>query len=201
MNPNIQSGFFVGTGAALNIPLGFIPDVVFTWKVTDRDAVNIWHRSRHMAFTSGGTYEVKPGDIIQGATNTNVRARVKQVLVTTGTWAGGNAAGHIIFDVLDETGTFGSENIDVLAQSGGMESIKNGFTAVLEANVATVTAQSELANFVITTATAGVTPANGILPYVGSAAGNAQGFTVTATLSEAAHVFGYLAFRNGSQLG
>lgn len=194
MNPNIQSGFFVGTGAAVNIPLGFIPDVVFTWKVTDLDKVNIWQRGRHMLFTSGGTHVLKAGDIIQGATNTSVRVRVRQVLVTSGTYAAGDAAGHIIFDALDDaTGNFGSENVDLLDPSGG--------PGVSIANVATVAVQSELANMSIIAAVAAVTPANGIQPYVGSAAGNAQGFTVTATLSEAAHVFGYLAFRNGTELG
>jgi hypothetical protein len=190
MEPSIRTGRFVGTGAAVNISLGFIPDVVFTWKITDLDKVNIWQRGSHMLFTSGGTREIVPGDVIQGATNTGVRARVLEVYLTSGTWAGGDAAGHFIIE--DATGNFGSENVDLLNVGG---------IGIRTANVATVAVQSELANMSVVAATAGVTPAQGIQPYAGSAATAAQGFTVTATLSEAAHVFGYLAIRNGSELG
>lgn len=193
MNPIVKTGRFLGTGAAINIQCGFIPDVVITWNITDLDGINVWQRGRFAAFTSGGTHVLAPGDRIQGATNTNVRAIVREVYVTSGTFAGGDAAGYIVFDVLDETGTFGSENIDLLSPSGG--------PGIETANVAGVSAQTELANMLISTAVAGVTPANGIQPYAGTAAGNSQGFTITATLSESARLFGYLAIRNGPELG
>lgn len=192
MTPNIKTGRFVGTGAAINVECGFIPDVVVTWKITDLDGINIWQRGQHCLFTSGGTHVIAAGDRLQGATNANVWRRVQEVYVTSGTFAGGDAAGHLIFDSEEGSGTFGSENVDLLDPTGG--------PGIETANVGTVAAQTELANMLISTAVAGVTPANGIQPYLGVAASNAKGFTVTATLSEDAHVFGYIALRSGPEL-
>ena len=192
MNPNIKTGRFVGSGAAINIECGFIPDVVVTWKITDLDKINIWQSGQHCLFTSGGTHVIAAGDRLQGATNPEVWRRVKEVYITSGTFAGGDAAGHLIFDAEEGAGTFGSENVDLLDPSGG--------PGVETANVGTVAAQSELANMAIAAAVAGVTPANGIQPYAGATASNAKGFTITATLSEAAHVFGYIAMRSGPEL-
>ncbi len=190
-NPAIRTGRFLGTGAAVNIQLGFIPDVVFMWNYTDGDMLDIWHRGRVMAFTSGGTYQIMPGDRIQGATNTGVRTTVREVHLTSGTWAGGDAAGYIVFDVLDQTGAFGSENVDLLDPSGG--------NSVLTANVAAVAVQAELGNWTIILATASLTPANGIQPYIGAAGSASHGFTVTATASESAKLFGWLAIRQGPE--
>lgn len=70
--------------------------------------------TRTISFTSGGTYEIKAGDTITGATSTET-AEVIEVTVTSGTWAGGDAAGTLTcFDV---SGTFQSENLDVGANS------------------------------------------------------------------------------------
>ena len=65
---------------------------------------------RTLAYTSGGTYEIKPGDTVTGATSA-ATATVVQAPVSTGSWAGGNAAGTFIFQ--DQVGTFQSENLDV----------------------------------------------------------------------------------------
>ena len=191
MQPLIRTGFVLGTGAAINVELGFIPDYVRVANVTDGDKENIWARARVMAFTSGGTHVLAEGDLIQGATNVKVRARVKQVMVTSGTFAGGDAAGLIIFDVLDETGSFGSENVDLVDPSGG--------PGIETANVATVALQAETANWALGAALATATPAQGILPYVGVAASNSRGFTITATTSESGKLLHYIAMRAGSE--
>jgi hypothetical protein len=188
--PTLLTGFVRGTGAAINVSCGFIPDKVQLWNITDGDSVDVWFRARIMAFTSGGTHEIAPGDRLQGATNTHIRARVRHVILTSGTWAAGNAAGDIIFDVLDENGTFGSENVDLLDPSGG--------PGVSIANVGTVTAQAEKANFNIAAAVAGQTPANGILPYVGTRAGVGAGFTISASRSESGKLFVWEATRVGA---
>lgn len=65
---------------------------------------------RFSTFTSGGTYEVKPGVTVTGATS-GATAVVAFVSVTSGTWAGGTAAGTFIY--FSQTGTFQSENLDV----------------------------------------------------------------------------------------
>lgn len=65
---------------------------------------------REVSFTSGGTYEVLAGDTITGATS-GATAVVTKVILTSGTWAGGTAAGRIFF--ASQTGTFQAENLNV----------------------------------------------------------------------------------------
>jgi len=62
------------------------------------------------AFTSGGTYETRPGDIVVGATSA-ATASVVSVTLSSGTFAGGDAAGTLILD--NQVGTFESENLNV----------------------------------------------------------------------------------------
>ncbi|MCE5334397.1 MAG: head decoration protein [Desulfobacteraceae bacterium] len=57
-----------------------------------------------------GTYAVMPGDQVKGATS-GASGRVQSLSLSTGSWAGGDAAGTLILD--DVTGTFQSENINV----------------------------------------------------------------------------------------
>lgn len=65
---------------------------------------------RELAFTSGGTTAIAEGDTITGATS-GATAVITRVVLTSGTWAGGTAAGKFIF--ASQTGTFQSENINV----------------------------------------------------------------------------------------
>jgi hypothetical protein len=66
-----------------------------------------------IAFTSGGTYEVQEDDTITGATS-GATAVVKRIIVSSGTWAGGDAAGTFV--IYSQTGTFQSENLNVGAE-------------------------------------------------------------------------------------
>ena len=61
-------------------------------------------------FTSGGTYEIKEGDVITGDTS-GATATVIRVVLRTGTWAGGDAEGRLI--LTNQTGNFVSETLDV----------------------------------------------------------------------------------------
>jgi len=63
-----------------------------------------------LAYTSGGTYQVVVGDIVTGATS-GATARVISLTLTSGTWAGGDAAGTLT--MCDQSGTFQSENLNV----------------------------------------------------------------------------------------
>jgi len=65
---------------------------------------------RTLAFTSGGTVEIQSGDTITGATSA-ATAVVGRVCKTSGTWAGGDAAGFIYF--ASQTGTFQAENLNI----------------------------------------------------------------------------------------
>lgn len=65
---------------------------------------------REMSFTSGGTYVIAEGDAIVGETSA-ATATVTRVVLETGTFAAGTAAGRLIF--ASQTGTFGTETIKV----------------------------------------------------------------------------------------
>lgn len=65
---------------------------------------------RELAFTSGGTDEIEEGDTITGATS-GATAVVTRVMLESGSWAAGTAAGKFIF--ASQTGTFVAENINV----------------------------------------------------------------------------------------
>lgn len=65
---------------------------------------------RELSFTSGGTVVIAEGDTIEGETG-GATAVITRVVLETGTWAAGSAAGRLIF--ASQTGTFQSETIKV----------------------------------------------------------------------------------------
>lgn len=177
-----RAGFIHGTGAAINVELGWIPDFVMVYNITDGTPVAMGNLAKVIAFTSGGTTEIKAGDTIRGLTNTGVYAKIREVILDSGSWAGGDAAGWFIVDANDIVGTFGSENVEV-NDSG--------------TNDAGVSAQTEL-GVTIADAAASTTADTGIQSYVGDGDNRYKaGFTVGQTLSANGKLLGYFAFRNG----
>ena len=94
-----------------------------------------------LSFTSGGTYVISEGDTITGATS-GATASVTRVVLESGSFSGGDAAGRLIF--ASQTGTFQAENLDVganlnvatiaadssaitLSPSGRFETVKHNF--------------------------------------------------------------------------
>lgn len=65
-----------------------------------------------IAFTSGGTTAIAEGNTVTGDAS-GATGTVGRVIVTSGTWAGGDAAGSLILTA--QTGTFQSENLEVSA--------------------------------------------------------------------------------------
>lgn len=65
-------------------------------------------------FNSGGTYTVAVGNTITGATS-GATGVVATVTLTSGTWAGGDAAGYL--EVTSKTGAFQAENLNVGANT------------------------------------------------------------------------------------
>lgn len=63
---------------------------------------------RELVFTSGGTTEITENASILGTTS-NATAVVRRVQLTSGSWAGGDAAG--ILTLVTQTGTFQAENL------------------------------------------------------------------------------------------
>lgn len=172
----IRSGYLVGNGAAQNVELGWIPDLVIITNVTDGDVITIGHigPDQVVPFSSGGTTEIVAGNKIVGATD-GAQAWVKEVLLYSGSWAAGDAAGFLVVEMI--SGTFGSENVYV--GSGTND-------ATVTANVThSVSSDTEIAT---------VTGTSAITPYVG-AAGAAKGFTAGAVICEEAKLLRYIAYR------
>lgn len=174
------TGHLLGTGAAINVELGFVPDFAIVINQTDADKVTMAALgTQFIPFTSGGTNEVVAGDTIVGATS-GATAIVGQVLLQSGSWAGGDAAGVFIAHVDDITGTFGSENVYVDGDGG--------------TNDATVTVQTD-ENVDIDTEVAAATGNAALSSYVGSIGTYAKGFTIGSTVSESGDVLTYVAWR------
>jgi hypothetical protein len=177
-----RAGFIHGTGAALNIELGWIPDFVIVYNITDGNKVTMANLAKVVAFTSGGTTEIKGGDIIRGLTNVGVWATIREVILDSGSWAGGDAAGWFIFNAEDMHGSFGSENAEV----------NNSGT-----NDVAVALQTE-AGVDFDTEVAAASGNTGIQSYIGDGDNDYRmGFTIGSTVSTNAKLLGYFAMRNG----
>jgi hypothetical protein len=175
---NSSSGFVLGNGAAINISLGWYPDWVQVTNITDSDVFTCNTLSRLVfAFTSGGTTEITPGALLTGATSGS-QLYVDKVLLSSGTWAAGSAAGFIITE--DQTGTLGTEAVFL---PGGTDDAS--VTAAFVSGVAT------------STAAAAVTTTSNLIRYVGSATAG-KGFTIGSVVAEEAKLLHYMAWRTAS---
>ena len=118
---NFAKRYVAGTGAAVTVALGFIPDWVRITNITDDDIIHEGPLERVLAFDGGGGggRELRGGQRIQGSTADKPTALIRDVVVTSGTWAGGNAAGFIILDLDEKPGAFeNDENLAVATQVG-----------------------------------------------------------------------------------
>jgi hypothetical protein len=180
-NNQMQSGFTVGNGAAINIETGWIPDYVRVVNLTDGDKITegfLGGGKQVVPFSSGGTTEIAVGNTIWGVTS-NASAYVEQVLLYSGSWSGGDAAGFLV--VSNISGTFGSEAVNNVSDSS-------------TADYATVTAN---VNHSVSTDTevATETGNNAITQYAGASATNAKGFTIGSGVAEEAKLLFWMAMR------
>jgi hypothetical protein len=174
-------GSTVGNGATLTIELGFVPEFVMLFNATDGDLVTNAFLGWVVPFSSGGTTEITAGSKIKGATG-GATAVVQEVLLYSGTWAGGDAAGFFTLVEGSLTGTFGSENVY----------IDNDATTGI--NDATVTV-NVVHNVAFAAAAAGATGTSAISRYEGVAGSNQAGFTIGSVIAEEAKLLRYAAFR------
>lgn len=65
-----------------------------------------------MTFTGGGTNIPAVGDTIAGITTTTATARILKIVLTSGSWAGADAAGYMLVDQL--TADFAAENVRIV---------------------------------------------------------------------------------------
>ncbi len=176
-------GFIRGTGAAVNVELGWVPDFVEVINLTDGDKIHMNALKQVIAFTSGGTDEIKAGDKLHGNTS-DATATIDQVIVDSGTWTGGDAAGWLIIDRTTLVSNFENETAyreDV--DSDG----DNKVTLTAAEDQDGVDIDSEVA--------ATTTDATNCYAYGGSEASNARGFTIGATISEDAKLLWFNAYR------
>jgi len=182
---NMRHGVVIGTGAAINVELGWVPNSVELFNVTDNDIITQAFLDWVIPFSGGGTTEIVAGMDIKGAT-TNATARIKQVIASATTWSAGTAAGVLIIDADSLVGTFGAENIYVTSDvSTGIDD------ATVTANVV-----HNIASGASTLAAAVTTSA--ISRYEGAAASASKGFTIGSVLSESGKVLRFRAFRDDS---
>jgi hypothetical protein len=179
MKGNPASGITLGNGAAINIPLGWIPSFVQVWNVTDGDIVTSSFIDPYtMTFTSGGTHEIAAGDTIKGATS-GATAFVSAVILSSGSWAGGDAAGIFVLDKI--VGTFQSEAVYEISDSiSGTDDATGAAQAVHSVK--------------IDTAAATVTTTSALLPYVGTSL-IPKGFTIGSVVAEEAKILRWMAWR------
>ena len=178
---SFKSGRVVGNGAAINVELGWIPDRVEVYNHTDGDKLttgflNTWV----IPFSGGGVAEIAAGDTITGLTNTGVTAIISEVLLYSGTFAGGDAAGFFIVHRDDQDGNFGSENVEV-NDSGNDD-------ATITVNV--------IQCYSTDVDVGGETGDTALAGYVGVSESNSKGFTIGATVAEEAKLLVWSAWRN-----
>lgn len=192
----VKVGFIHGTSAALNVEIGFVPDWVRIYNATDGENIFEGWLRKFIVFTSLST-ALKPGYWVKGITS-GAKARVRDVILDSGTVAGGNAAGWLIFDEEDINGTFtsGGENLQVYTSEPG--------TAAAATNHITTTASATDITFGMETITSAgpITATSDALiePYVGTEGALRKGFTIGTQISEDGKLLSYVAIGNDQGL-
>jgi hypothetical protein len=185
MTGQIATGYLVGNGAAINVSLGWYPDHVRLVNLTDGNITTEAHLGKlSVPFSSGGTNTLAAGQIIVGATSGS-RATLKNVLIYSGTFAGGDAAGFLIID--GQSGTFASENVYILDNAAG------------SINDATITAAVGI-NITTAAAVAAATGTSAMSRYVGTASAPI-GFTIGSSIATEAKLLWYIATRGDEYVG
>jgi hypothetical protein len=102
---------FEGTVYAFRDNVGATAGAMFKSTTAGWVAISLGHT---LDFTSGGSTEIFEGDTITGATSA-ATATIARVIVQSGDWAAGDAAGYLVLAGI--TGTFQAENLNVGAST------------------------------------------------------------------------------------
>ena len=190
-----QSAYRVGAGATLNVEFGFIPDWLVVTNVSDRNIIHEGPLNAILAFDSGGGdgLELKGGERIQGATS-KATAVIREVLLSSGTWEGGTAAGFLVLSLEEDVdGTFSdNENIQVAPQKGS--SYAPGSYA---GNYADVNGSALATGIEIAAAVAAGGGTDTIEPYFGEQGAKALGVSLGAGIAVNGKLLHIAAFREG----
>lgn len=191
MTAQFKFDWQVGNGAAINVELGWVPDVAIVFNLTDADEIHIGIMGGSLdivPFSGGGTTEIAVGDTIWGVTS-SATAVVERILLYSGTWAGGDAAGFMV--VSGRVGTFQSENINNVSDASTADYAT--ITVNVDHTISIIDSGAGSTDLALQTAGGN----DAIAPYVGSQGSNSKGFTIGSGIAEEAKLLGYIAFRNG----
>ena len=181
---NFAKKYVAGTGAAVNVELGFIPDWVRITNITDDNIIHEGPLERVLAFDGGGGggLELRGGQRIQGQSADKPEALIRDVVVHSGTWTAGTAAGFIILDLDEKPGTFeNNEDLAVATQVGNRLIDEH----VFEGNYATMSANgpSSVALELGSSGAAQGASTDTIAAYYGTAGSASKGITFGSTIS------------------
>lgn len=180
-NSPVRTGYFVGLGAAINVSLGWIPRRVELFNVTDGTVAAIGFPNKMIAFTSGGVAVPAAGMTILGVTS-KAKAKLRDVILVSGSYAAGTAAGFFVADADECVGTFGAENVTLNGSAAGNDD------ATVVAAVEHSLYQSAALGFVSGSGNTGITS------FIGSATA-AKGFSVGLTIAANGKLIRWTAFR------
>jgi hypothetical protein len=183
MKPATKTGSLVGTGATINVECGFVPTYVKVTQGSGTVAATEAYLTWALPFSGGGTVSILAGATIRGMTS-RATATVREVLLASGSFAGGNAAGFLMLDEGSLAGTFVGEKIVVT-------NLASGQIGTDDADVtAAVTTSS--------TGAAVVTGTAAISRYEGTTAGATKGFTIGSAIAPAGVLLRFLAIRENT---
>ena len=179
-------GFIHGTGNALNVEIGFVPEYVRIVDWTNGNIITEGFCKRVVVYTSLSK-TIKPGAYIKGITS-GATARVNQNIIDSGTVAGGDAAGWLICDVEEVVGTLQTENCQIYDSKPGI--------AAAATNEITIVVDTELGAAIAAAVTSVSSGATSVDAYGGTEATLRKGFTVGATVSVNGALLHYIAMAN-----
>lgn len=179
---SIRHGYVLGAGAAINVSIGFIPKRVDVFNLTDGTVAAIGFPGKLIPFNTAGPAVPTIGMKILGATSGAI-AKVKDIILVTGTYAASSGAGFFVCDVEDVNGTFQAENV----------SYSTSATVIADSAV-TVPVEDTLYQSAALGFVSG-TGNTGILSYVGTSA-LAKGFTIGSTIAVTAKRLRWTAYRD-----
>lgn len=181
---HVRIGTVVGLGAALNVPLGFVPKMVELYNMTDGDIITTAFLQWVIPFSSGGSNSnvISAGDKIKGSTSGAI-ATVEEVLIASGSFAAGTAAGFLTVLEGSLTGTFQTENVTILSGATAGTTTASAVTANVVHNVA------------VAAAAASATTTSAMSRLEGTAGTSGAGFTIGSVIAEAAKCLRYIAYQ------
>ena len=192
----MRTGMIHGTGADINVEIGFVPEYVRILNLTDGEEVVEAFLDLVIPFTSGSGIKLRAGVWLKmlSTSTTIATIRVKKVILESGTLAGGDAAGWIIATPGDIVGTITAGETAQVYESDPADA------AAGTDHITLTTAEVTLGQVTITNAgpVQHAVATTGVAAYVGDADnGYRKGFTVSDGIAEDGKLLGYVALSNG----